>query len=775
VTIGARLVEDETAALRPMEEARSFSGHGAPVAVVNAQIFLSATVRVGSHSQWLLRASGSMASFVQNLKKRLAENWRNGVIGAASAVLLGWCFLVFPLGPGRTLGDGLKNWSYDFLIRYGSKARANDVAIVLMDEASREALGQSPNEPWHRALHAALVDELEKRGAKAVIFDILWDDPRVETTTSESKLSTALQANPRFRRVEVIPGQAAQQLAAAMRSHGKVIVGASAEYMREPEMTVLHEPVEPIRGAAADWGIVELSKSSDGKVRIPHYDVRYSNFAWKAAEVLRYALPENPWAPRWIRYYGPSGTIPRYSFYQVLETNGVPPDAFTDKVVFVGRGRIIDAKDSRGDIFETPMGEMPGVEIQATVFLNLCQRDYLVELSPWTEFLLLFGLGTILGFVLVLMRPWIAASMAATAFALLMITSLHLASRQHLWFPWLIVGAVQIPCALGWAVLANTRKVYHEKEVLEQTLATAHLQPASAEKTVATVAAAPTPAPRALPKTMADHELVRYIGGGAYGEVWLARNVIGLYRAFKIIRRDKFRDEGPFQREFRGLEKYMPISMSHPGLVQVLHVGKNDAEGFFYYIMETGDDEATGQRIDAEKYSPKNLATESRRRKVIPVLEAIDIVAPLCDALDYMHRQQLIHRDIKPSNVIFVNGVPKLADIGLVTGIAGTDRDVSWVGTDGYIPPEGPGTPAADVYSLGKVLYEITLGMDPRHWPALPTALVEGAERVELFALNDLLLKACAEQRQRYKSAAELRADLLRLRGEITGRAQTRT
>src|SRR5206468_2532672 len=76
----------------------------------------------------------------------------------------------------------------------------------------------------------------------------------------------------------------------------------------------------------------------------------------------------------------------------------------------------------------------------------------------------------------------------------------------------------------------------------------------------------------------------------------------------------------------------------------------------------------------------------------------------LTSALAFLHEQGLIHRDIKPSNIIFVQGQPKLADIGLV---AGSDETCSFVGTEGFIPPEGPGTPAADVYSLGKVLMEL--------------------------------------------------------------------
>jgi len=71
----------------------------------------------------------------------------------------------------------------------------------------------------------------------------------------------------------------------------------------------------------------------------------------------------------------------------------------------------------------------------------------------------------------------------------------------------------------------------------------------------------------------------------------------------------------------------------------------------------------------------------------------------LAEALEYLHSHGLVHRDIKPSNIVYVKGEPCLADIGLVTNI----RDAS---TLGYIPPEGPGKPAADIYNLGKVLYE---------------------------------------------------------------------
>src|SRR5262245_59868480 len=92
-----------------------------------------------------------------------------------------------------------------------------------------------------------------------------------------------------------------------------------------------------------------------------------------------------------------------------------------------------------------------------------------------------------------------------------------------------------------------------------------------------------------------DHELIRPIGRGAYGEVWLARTATGSYRAVKIIHRSAFADDRPYEREFAGLQKFEPLSRSHPGLVNVLQVGRQTDH--FYYVMELGDDQESGSTI----------------------------------------------------------------------------------------------------------------------------------------------------------------------------------
>src|ERR1039457_5227778 len=103
-----------------------------------------------------------------------------------------------------------------------------------------------------------------------------------------------------------------------------------------------------------------------------------------------------------------------------------------------------------------------------------------------------------------------------------------------------------------------------------------------------------------------DHELLRRIGGGSYGDVWLARSVMGTLRAVKVVFRDRFLDARPYEREFNGIQKFEPLSRSNEGFVDILQIGRNDAEGYFYYVMELADDAAPvpGGTSSASPHSP---------------------------------------------------------------------------------------------------------------------------------------------------------------------------
>lgn len=92
-----------------------------------------------------------------------------------------------------------------------------------------------------------------------------------------------------------------------------------------------------------------------------------------------------------------------------------------------------------------------------------------------------------------------------------------------------------------------------------------------------------------LATLVSDHELIRRIGGGAYGEVWLARTVVGTLRAAKLVRRDAHASADSFEREFKGLQEFEPISRAHEGLVDILTLGLLPDGAGFYYVMELAD------------------------------------------------------------------------------------------------------------------------------------------------------------------------------------------
>jgi tetratricopeptide (TPR) repeat protein len=249
-----------------------------------------------------------------------------------------------------------------------------------------------------------------------------------------------------------------------------------------------------------------------------------------------------------------------------------------------------------------------------------------------------------------------------------------------------------------------------------------------------------------------------------------------MLRAAKIVWRHKFEDARPFQREFEGIQKFERLSRGQANQLALFHIGRNEAQGYFYYVMELADDAnkrdgtegaelppkagRTGSEnalTTSQSYVPHTLRADLNRGR-IPAARVLEIGLALAQALSHLHRNGLVHRDVKPSNVIFIDAQPKLADIGLVTDAS--DR-CSIVGTEGYLPRDGSGTPQADIFALGKTLYEAATGMDRREFPKLPEALRKWPDAPQVFELNEIVLSACAsDPQERYGDADAMLADL---------------
>ena len=251
---------------------------------------------------------------------------------------------------------------------------------------------------------------------------------------------------------------------------------------------------------------------------------------------------------------------------------------------------------------------------------------------------------------------------------------------------------------------------------------------------------------RDLRPDVPDHEILRLIGTGAYGEVWLARSVTGAYRAVKVVWREDFKDDSTYVREFEGILEYEPKARKIPGVVHILHVGQSRGEfPYYYYVMELADDAYTGIHVEPESYMPRTLRSDMELygHKPMPLDYVLEVGSQLAHALDGMHAEEITHRDVKPSNIVFVNGRAKLADVGTV----GRSNNRSFAGTQGYIPPEGPGAPRADVYALAKVLYEMSTGMDRLDFPTLPDEMPESvSSHRRWLEFNEIICSAAAPQ-----------------------------
>jgi CHASE2 domain-containing sensor protein len=644
-------------------------------------------------------------------------------MGAVLAIIAGlflWATMV---------GENWINASYDYSFRFGTRPTTNQVVLILMDNESYAELGQTRGQPWDRALHAKLLNKLADDDCPLVVFDVFFSRP----------------GRP----------EADAELAAAMRRLKRVALAAQENSISLPGIytTRLVLPTEPFLSAAnTNWGAAYLEPDFDLTVR-RHWPFpspgRARSLPWRAAQLAGANLSSVP-QERWLRYYGLSGAWDDLSYQLALNK---APGFFCNKMVFIGNKPETYLPDKEADKFCTPFthwtgAAVGGMDIMATSFLNLVNGDWLRRLQWPCEGLLVVLAGALAGASLCRFRPLAALGLALGAALVVSIGGILLSYFTNYWFPWLIVAGGQIPLSFAWAIIPV------------KTSASPNIQ-AARNKTI--VLSFPEPNPPDAP----EYELFEPpFGKGAFGKVWLVRNAIGQWQALKAVYQANFgSDTRPYEAEFKGIQKYKPISEKHPGLLRIELVSRKKNEGYFYYVMELGDALTSGWEQQPALYKPRDL--ESMRRKMndhrLPVPECARVGVALADALDYLHRQGLTHRDIKPSNVIFVSGQPKLADVGLVTDIRPTEQVNTIVGTLGYMPPppERPGTVQADIFALGMLLYVISTGRDPNFFPEISSTLMGRSGHADFVRLDAIILKACQPDcAQRYQSTTEMLREL---------------
>jgi len=257
------------------------------------------------------------------------------------------------------------------------------------------------------------------------------------------------------------------------------------------------------------------------------------------------------------------------------------------------------------------------------------------------------------------------------------------------------------------------------------------------------------------------YEIERTLGRGGMSTVYLARDG-ALQRpvALKVLAGDLGGDASFRTRFLR--EARIAARLSHPNVVRVYDAG--EADGLPYIVME---------------YVPgETVADVLERAGKLPPEAAVELVAQACEGLQHAHERGLVHRDVKPQNLLVRDdGCVKIVDLGIARAAESTHltQHGTILGTAAYLSPEqaaGEGvTAAADVYSLGAVLYELLTGETPYRFSSLaelaakqtsgeivPPRDVEPSipDRLEAVVMRCL----ARDPRFRPPSAAELGADL---------------
>jgi serine/threonine protein kinase len=260
-----------------------------------------------------------------------------------------------------------------------------------------------------------------------------------------------------------------------------------------------------------------------------------------------------------------------------------------------------------------------------------------------------------------------------------------------------------------------------------------------------------------------DLDLIRAVGRGGFGQVWLARSrITGHLRAVKVI---PLRGLGTTDRAGREITSLTRLEANlrrqHPHLLTIHHLGKTDDH--LFYVMDPADDADGGRAAAETSYFPATLEHRLKAGPLSPE-ECLQYSRELLTGLAHLHAAGMVHRDVKPANCLFVGGQLKLGDFGL---LAEAGPQVSRVGTRNYMPPDGRMDVRADVFAAGLVIYELLTGLPADSFPRLGRRARAIGDDDVLRGLNRLALRACQQDpSRRFEDARQMLAELKAGKGE---------
>jgi serine/threonine protein kinase len=256
-----------------------------------------------------------------------------------------------------------------------------------------------------------------------------------------------------------------------------------------------------------------------------------------------------------------------------------------------------------------------------------------------------------------------------------------------------------------------------------------------------------------IDQVLDGYHLIRPIGRGGFGEVWLCRSVsLGDFRALKWI---STIDSTSLDKEFAALShcRKATNSLRSPDLISIEHANRT-SKGLFY-VMPLADGLNGCDFLDKE-WEPSTLAAKIEARRTQPQWfssdQVIEWIEPLLRGLQVLSDAGLVHRDVKPDNILFFDGRPCLGDISLVCEDSQT---ITQRGTPGYSAPswylESGGHP--DMYGVACVLFALLTGNSPDkigrprfRWPPQGESSLSPEERERWLKFHRVILRLLDEE-----------------------------
>jgi CHASE2 domain-containing sensor protein len=596
-----------------------------------------------------------------------------------------------------------------FAVR-GSTRAWPGVVIVGIDVKTLES-SQYGRFPFARRWDAKMIDRLREDGARTIAYDLVFD------SASD-------------------PADDLDLYDAAARTRGRLVLASIAASVNGNGTTDVLGGVAHQRAAGIGVGSADFEEASDGAVRrVPAEIEGVQSFAAataRASGVTAATLrSEFDGGSQWIDFPGPAGTIPEYSFSDVL-SHSVDPALLRGRIVVVG-ATAGDLQDEHtvGGWASQPMS---GPEIEADAIATLMTGAPLRSAPALVDWLTLIVAALLLPLAALRRIRWprlVWTGLGAAA-ALLVGTQIAFDSGTvSLFAPVLAtllvsaVGAVLVPLALERRELAVLRDRFarFDPRVVDAVLA---------DPGIALRVRAFGIGPESV---IAGYRLVALIGRGGMGVVYEAVQLtLDRPVALKLV--DPARaDDDEFRARFVR-ESRVAASLEHPHVIPVYEAREDG--GLLFIAMRLVRGPSLAELLTAE------APLEPRR--------AVRLIGQIAGALGAAHDRGLVHRDVKPANVLLHEvdhaylsdfGVTRELDAEGLTGVG--ER----LGTVDYMAPEqcrGERVgPAADIYSLGCVLYEALTARVPyprgseaeriaahlheeppqasAHWPSVPSAL----------------------------------------------------